>query len=442
MRSKQWLNLWLVLSLALLSAQGLAREDADRFSGGELDQLLAPVALYPDALLSQILMAATYPLEVVEAARWSSASRPQGAGGGGAAVVDLVVDRDWDPSVKALVAFPDVLARLDENLEWTRALGDAYLLQEEEVIDAIQRLRDEAYVAGYFEDLQHTRAYRDRTLVVIEPFHADMIHVPYYHPRTVYSRWWQPYHRSFRWAPPRGIDHHAAVYWGGVPASPALFFSTFHWHQRHIVIVDRSLRGPRFIHGDGVRWFDDSRRWRHDPRHRRGLGYAHPMTREAYRYSTPSREDFILPRRPENRVWDGRNSVPRDGGDSGSQNSPEEGRARNDQSHWQRQGQGRHRLAASGGPWVPHLAGYRSSQRALPAVSIPTWPSTASDRVARQRLGRPSASMRQFSTGASSMGRADSYRSFQHRVPDQRLSPPASGARQLPRRMQRAAAGH
>lgn len=437
MRSKQWLNLWLVLSLALLSAQGLAREDADRFSGGELDQLLAPVALYPDALLSQILMAATYPLEVVEAARWSVAS---GADIAGAAAVDLVADRDWDPSVKALVAFPEVLARLDENLEWTRALGDAYLLQEEEVIDAIQRLRDEAYAAGYLDDLRHTRAYRDRALVVIEPFHTDMIHVPYYHPRTIYSRWWQPYHPSFHWAPPRGIEHRRAVYWGGVPASPALFFSTFHWQQRHIVIVDHSLRGPRFIHGDGIHWFDDARRWRHDPRHRRGLGYAHPMTREAYRYSTPSRKDFLFPRRPENRVWEGRDPAPRRGGDSDGQSAPAGGGG-NDQGHWQRRDQDRGRLAAAHGHAGMHVytVGYERSRRASPAVSIPSWPSPASYRAERQQLGRPGGDGRQFSAGVRSLQGTGSYRSLQQpHSPGQRLSAPVSG-RHFPSRAEQAA---
>jgi hypothetical protein len=96
------------------------------FSQAELDQMLAPIALYPDALLSQVLIASTYPLEIVEAARWSR-QNPQLAGED---AVAAVADRDWDPSVKALVAFPELLGRLDEDLAWTRSLGDAMLYQE------------------------------------------------------------------------------------------------------------------------------------------------------------------------------------------------------------------------------------------------------------------------------------------------------------------------
>src|SRR6056297_3637608 len=114
------------------------------FSEAELDQLLAPIALYPDALLSQVLIAATYPLEIVSAARWSRDNPDLD----GENAVAAVADRDWDPSVKALVAFPDLLARLDQDLEWTRNLGDAVLLQEQDVMDSIQFLRARAGRAG------------------------------------------------------------------------------------------------------------------------------------------------------------------------------------------------------------------------------------------------------------------------------------------------------
>ena len=101
------------------------REEVPLFSQAELDQILAPVALYPDQLLSQVLMAATYPLEVVQAARWSR----EHPGLQGQEAVRAVDDKAWDPSVKSLVAFPNLLARMDENLEWTRRLGDAFLAQ-------------------------------------------------------------------------------------------------------------------------------------------------------------------------------------------------------------------------------------------------------------------------------------------------------------------------
>ena len=110
------------------------------YTQAELDQMLAPIALYPDALLSQILLAATRPLEVVEAARWSRAN-PELQGD---EAVQAVQREYWDPSVKSLVAFPQLLARMDEKLEWTKALGDAFFVQEPVVMETIQELRRRA----------------------------------------------------------------------------------------------------------------------------------------------------------------------------------------------------------------------------------------------------------------------------------------------------------
>src|SRR5690242_21301783 len=110
----------------------------------ELDQMLAPIALYPDSLLSQILMASTYPLEVVEAARWSRAN----PGLKGEDAVDAVEQRDWDPSVRSLAAFPQVLAMMDQQIEWTARLGDVFIAQEPQVMETVQNLRQRAYQAG------------------------------------------------------------------------------------------------------------------------------------------------------------------------------------------------------------------------------------------------------------------------------------------------------
>jgi len=125
----------ILVSILIVSAAFVAAEEKEAaFSQAELDQMLAPVALYPDTLLSQILMASTYPLEVVEASRWSR----QNPGLEGARAVDAVADKDWDPSVKALVAFPQVLELMNKDLEWTRRLGEAFLIQEAQVMDTIQ----------------------------------------------------------------------------------------------------------------------------------------------------------------------------------------------------------------------------------------------------------------------------------------------------------------
>src|SRR5262245_2165279 len=117
--------------------------DAPALTQEQLDQLLAPIALYPDSLLSQILMASTYPLEVVEAARWSKAN-PNTTGD---AAVKAVTQQTWDPSVKSLVAFPSVLTTMNDKLDWTQQLGDAFLADQAKVMQTVQSLRKKAHDA-------------------------------------------------------------------------------------------------------------------------------------------------------------------------------------------------------------------------------------------------------------------------------------------------------
>src|SRR5712671_1273552 len=121
-----------------------SQASAPVFSQQQLDQMLAPVALYPDALLAQVLMAATYPTEVVEAARWAQ----QNNGLTGTALQDALQGQPWDASVKSLCAFPTVLERMSEGLAWTQELGDAFIDQQQQVMDTVQGLRRKAQAAG------------------------------------------------------------------------------------------------------------------------------------------------------------------------------------------------------------------------------------------------------------------------------------------------------
>src|ERR1700749_1720828 len=160
-----------LLSLAAIAAAlpGQAQPEKKPFSPEELDQMLAPIALYPDSLLSQILMACGYPLEIVEAARWSKAN-PNLKGD---AALQAIKDQDWDTSVKSLVAFPDVLKQLNEHLDWTQKLGDAMVGQQAEVADSIQRLRGKATAAGNLKSTPQqtvtTQGSGDNTQYIIEP---------------------------------------------------------------------------------------------------------------------------------------------------------------------------------------------------------------------------------------------------------------------------------
>ena len=180
------------LAVATPAARALAQAERKPFSPEELDQMLAPIALYDDALLSQVLMATSYPLEIVEAARWSQAN-PNLKGD---AAVKAVADKSWDVSVKSLVAFPSVLTQLNEHLDWTQKLGDALIGQQPDVATSIQRLRAKAAEAGNLksgkEQTVTTQTQGSETIIAIQPTDPEVVYVPSYDPNTAYGQWPDP----------------------------------------------------------------------------------------------------------------------------------------------------------------------------------------------------------------------------------------------------------
>lgn len=257
-------------------------EEARTFSQAELDQTLAPVALYPDALLSQVLMAATYPLEIVEAARWSKAH----PGIQGDEAVRAVQDKDWDPSVKSLVAFPNLLARMDENLEWTRRLGDAFLAQEAQVMDTIQSLRQRAKAEGKLESDERQRVTADGQTIVIEQANPRVVYVPYYDPYVVYGPWWWPAYPPYAWAPwPGYAVGYPGFWWGvGVGVTAGFFFGGFAWHHHHVAVVYPGAYYARPVaayyrpYGYPPKQLNAGK-WQHDKWHRRGVGERYETRR-------------------------------------------------------------------------------------------------------------------------------------------------------------------
>src|SRR6266853_3850297 len=205
----------------------------------ELDQMLAPVALYPDSLLSQIFMASTYPLEVVEAARWSRGN----PGLTGQQAVDAVEQKDWDASVKSLAAFPQVLAMMDQQLEWTARLGDVFIAQEPQVMETVQSLRQKAYAAGNLRSTQQASVVQQGDALAIEPASPEMVYVPYYDPRVVYGAWWWPAYPPVYWAPWPGYyaypGYAVGFAWGvGITVGARFFFSACDWRARHVTVVN------------------------------------------------------------------------------------------------------------------------------------------------------------------------------------------------------------
>jgi hypothetical protein len=267
-----------LLALVLTASAAFAQE-RPAFSPQALDQMLAPIALYPDSLLSQILMAATYPLEVVQAARWSRANRNVQ----GQDAVRAVESMDWDPSVKSLVAFPQILHRMDEQLEWTQRLGEAFLEQEPHVMDSIQGLRQRATAAGSLRSNEQTRVTRQDEQILIEPAQPQVVYVPYYDPAVVYGGWWWPAYPPVYWGPPPGYYAWPGIYWGpAVVISWGFFFGHFDWHHHHVKVVH--VDHVRHVHTAPVKW-------QHNPVHRRNVPYRYTASRPPFGQHPGARGD-------------------------------------------------------------------------------------------------------------------------------------------------------
>jgi hypothetical protein len=168
------------------------------FKPEEIDQLLAPIALYPDELISQVLMAATYPLEVVEADRWAK----QNKNVKGDALGSALEKQTWDPSVKSLVNFPDVLAMMSDKLDWTQKLGDAFLSQQDDVMNGVQRLRAQAQKAGNLQTTEQQKVVVEQQVIKIEPANPQVVYVPTYNPTVVYGAWAYPAYPPYPVYPP------------------------------------------------------------------------------------------------------------------------------------------------------------------------------------------------------------------------------------------------
>jgi len=255
------------------------------FSQGELDQVLAPVALYPDELLSQVLMAATYPLEVVQAARWSRAN----PGLQGDEAVQAVDDEDWDPSVKSLVAFPNVLESMDQNLDWTQRLGEAFLANQDAVMASVQRLRRAAMDQGNLSSTDEMVVTREGTDIAIDSPSPDTMYVPYYDPRVVYGNWGWPAYPPVYWAPWSGyyVGSYGFGWSVGIPIGVDFFFADLDW-RRHRVHVDHR---PFYFHDRNHRPINvRNGEWRWDPHHRRDVPIRNPVARQEFGSARVPRE--------------------------------------------------------------------------------------------------------------------------------------------------------
>lgn len=275
---------WLAAGILLVSAaqaQGTASSASPPpFKAEELDALLAPIALYPDSLLAQILMASTYPLEVVQAARWSKANPKLD----GDAAVKKVEGETWDVSVKSLVAFPNVLEMMNEKLDWTQKLGDAFLAQQKDVAAAIQRLRRQAQNAGNLQSNKQQVVRSEAQTIIIEPAQPEVVYVPAYNPTVVYGTWPYPAYPPYyypgvtAWYP--GSAFVSGLAWGVGFAAAGAIFGGWNWGHGDVnVNVNRATNIDRNYSRNNV---NAGNNWQHNPQHRGNVGYRDQGSRERY----------------------------------------------------------------------------------------------------------------------------------------------------------------
>lgn len=265
----------------------LAQTTGAKLTNEQLDQMLAPIALYPDALLSQVLMAAGYPLEVVEASRWSQAN-PNLKGD---AAVAAVKDKTWDTSVKSLVAFPDVLKNLNDHLDWTQKLGDAMISQQAEVADSIQRLRAKAAAQNNLKTTPQqkvtTQGSGETVQYVIEPANPQVIYVPAYNPAWVYGPWPYPAY------PPTYYPMAGALMtgfaWGLGFAAGAAMFSSWNWNHGNSYVNVNVNQAQNIDNHFNRNTINANGQWQHNPAHRGGVPYRDPAARA--RYNQAARPD-------------------------------------------------------------------------------------------------------------------------------------------------------
>ncbi len=228
-------------------AGALAQEEAapsPSFSKAQLTQMLAPIALYPDDVLSQILMASTYPIEVIEANRWLRDHQDLQ----GDSLDQALQDKDWDPSVKSLCHFPNVLTMMSDKIAETTNLGNAFLSQQDEVMDVVQELRSKAFEQGNLSSNQKEKVIVENQTIIIKPVNPEVIYIPYYNPTYVYGSWWYPDYPPYYWGPANVVG--AGIYYWPTPFFGfGIGWSYFDWPSRYIVI-DTHHRRPRFFRHD------------------------------------------------------------------------------------------------------------------------------------------------------------------------------------------------
>jgi hypothetical protein len=328
-----------VCALSLLSSDTLAyatqnqpeqsssseEPDAPTIPNDQLDALVAPIALYPDPLLSQVLVASTYPLEIIQLQQWLAAHKDLKD----KALVEAVEKEDWDPSIQAMAALPDAVKQLAENIKWTTDLGNAFLAQQNDVMDAVQRMRAKAKDAGNLKSNEQmkveTKVVESKTVVVIEQASPQVVYVPSYNPTVVYGPPVYPY-------PPIAYPSTGAVVAGmaisfgiGVAMGAAWgggWGYHSHWGGNNNITINNNnnfVNNSNRVNNISNRQNSGNRAtqrtsgsgntWQHNPQHRGGAPYSNRAT--ATQYGGTARGDSLSNRQANARQNQGQRGAGR-----------------------------------------------------------------------------------------------------------------------------------
>jgi len=291
--------------------EGAPAETAPKIPNDQLDALVSPIALYPDPLLAQVLAASTYPLEIVQLQQWLIKNKNLKD----KALSDAAAKQPWDSSIQAMAGLPDLVKRLADDVQWTTDLGNAFLAQQSDVMDAVQRMRSKAKDTGNLKSNEQmkveTKVVESKTVVVIEQSNPEVVYVPSYNPTVVYGPPVYPYPPIY-YPPPGYYAAGMAISFGIGVAMGAAWgggWGNCGWGGNNNVTINNNNNFNRNTNvnggnrntsvGSGNRGGGGSGNWQHNPQHRGGAPYSDRST--ANKFGGTSRGDSMSNRQSDAR---------------------------------------------------------------------------------------------------------------------------------------------
>jgi hypothetical protein len=256
---------------------------ATKIPAAQLDALVAPIALYPDPLLAQTLVASTYPLEIVQLQQWLT-KHPELKD---SVLADSISKQPWDPSIQSMAAVPEVVKRLADDIQWTTELGNAFLAQQGDVMDAVQRMRKKAKDNGALKSNEQqkvdTTVVEQKTVIVVQPTNPEVIYVPTYSPTVVYGPPVYPYPPIYYPPPPPpgayAVAFTVGVMWGAAMWGGSCCYAG--WGHSNTVIINNNNNFNQINHNRGGAGGGNNN-WQHNPQHRGAAPYADQRTANKY----------------------------------------------------------------------------------------------------------------------------------------------------------------